>query len=593
MRRYRALVAWSLLPGLLSTGALTWSSARSPRLGRADLVEARLTSDRAPCWFAREYRNGALRLTDRLAVASLEEFFGGVSGAFVRDGRLPAPLAERLTKKRGWWWPGRFGRAPPAGAGERRLEVAIGFGWPRAALWRRGIVDVSEVLEPGAPDEPGASPWPHVGSAYDMVHSVHPPYGPTLGVSWSRPRVLLFGALADVAVWSLIWAAAGATLVLLVRGAGRLIGRCGLEPRPTPRWLAALAVLGVISTVAVAFACALWVDVSRSDDARATSTAGWSVQDERRPGARRVTSVWGASGWSGGATSRNPDALVPSWAGDLRPGDEARDLAHVRFADARGWPWPALWSWYGTGGQASAHGLRAEAVRHGVRLSDRPGPRNLEGSHVRCLPLRVLAGGFALDSAVYVAVWTLVLLSVSSLWWVAARLTPPFRVATPLLVVVLGAVTTVALSWSLAAWGPRPQRGQAQEVVLVSTGPYLGATERRAFVSSGWPRRALEGRIEIDHTGSLRFDHALELEQAPLGGPDQARCLPLKPVWGGLVLDTAFYGAAWLLVLGLAASPWSLRRLLRRRSGACEECAYDLRGTSGERCPECGWRSGR
>ena len=61
--------------------------------------------------------------------------------------------------------------------------------------------------------------------------------------------------------------------------------------------------------------------------------------------------------------------------------------------------------------------------------------------------------------------------------------------------------------------------------------------------------------------------------------------IPLLPIWPGFVINTIFYAAIlWLLTLG----PFTARRMIRRKRGHCIKCGYDLRGTSGAVCPECG-----
>jgi hypothetical protein len=61
--------------------------------------------------------------------------------------------------------------------------------------------------------------------------------------------------------------------------------------------------------------------------------------------------------------------------------------------------------------------------------------------------------------------------------------------------------------------------------------------------------------------------------------------LPLQPLWPGYAINTIFYGAMlWILF----ATPRSVRRRLRRRRGLCPACAYDLRGSASQSCPECG-----
>jgi len=62
--------------------------------------------------------------------------------------------------------------------------------------------------------------------------------------------------------------------------------------------------------------------------------------------------------------------------------------------------------------------------------------------------------------------------------------------------------------------------------------------------------------------------------------------LPIRPIWPGFLINTLFYTIVlWLLIPG----PFALRRLIRIKRGRCRKCGYDLRGTPGSGCPECGW----
>lgn len=67
-------------------------------------------------------------------------------------------------------------------------------------------------------------------------------------------------------------------------------------------------------------------------------------------------------------------------------------------------------------------------------------------------------------------------------------------------------------------------------------------------------------------------------------GMTDVRHIPLRPVWPGLLANTAIYAAMWWLLI---AVPLIVRRELRRRHGRCEHCGYDLQDTKGP-CPECG-----
>ncbi len=63
------------------------------------------------------------------------------------------------------------------------------------------------------------------------------------------------------------------------------------------------------------------------------------------------------------------------------------------------------------------------------------------------------------------------------------------------------------------------------------------------------------------------------------------RYLPWHPIWPGFIANTLLYAAVlWLMICGLTA----VRRIVRRQSGLCPACAYDLRHADHEACPECG-----
>ena len=76
--------------------------------------------------------------------------------------------------------------------------------------------------------------------------------------------------------------------------------------------------------------------------------------------------------------------------------------------------------------------------------------------------------------------------------------------------------------------------------------------------------------------------------------PEDRNTLLLQPMWPGFAINTFFYAA---IVWVLWSSPFTARRMVRRKRGRCINCGYDLRGTSGVNsggggvCSECGAQS--
>lgn len=122
--------------------------------------------------------------------------------------------------------------------------------------------------------------------------------------------------------------------------------------------------------------------------------------------------------------------------------------------------------------------------------------------------------------------------------------------------------------------------------------------DERVMIGSGWPARTLYCDyvcIGRGYAQYLRSGIPLPGSRFPtysLGSA--ASALPLHPIWSGFILNTILYAAILWVPFALFALRRGLRRVLRRRRGACLICGYDLRGTSGGGggggCPECGWR---
>lgn len=75
----------------------------------------------------------------------------------------------------------------------------------------------------------------------------------------------------------------------------------------------------------------------------------------------------------------------------------------------------------------------------------------------------------------------------------------------------------------------------------------------------------------------------LELYSFPDGSVDAESSVDV--FWLALVAGIALHSFAWLTLI---RAPGAIRWVRRRRRGQCPVCTYDLRGTPGETCSECG-----
>ena len=136
-------------------------------------------------------------------------------------------------------------------------------------------------------------------------------------------------------------------------------------------------------------------------------------------------------------------------------------------------------------------------------------------------------------------------------------------------------------------WSTEPVRGSG----LSSTGVEIynvqfGTPEDGVFIArieAGWPVVSARTWVARTPLKTGDWNGGWQLGE-PILGLARNSVLPWAPRWTGLLVNTLLYGAMLWLVF---CAPFELRRRLRRRSGSCPVCGYDLRG-SREACPECG-----
>ena len=104
----------------------------------------------------------------------------------------------------------------------------------------------------------------------------------------------------------------------------------------------------------------------------------------------------------------------------------------------------------------------------------------------------------------------------------------------------------------------------------------------------GWPRPAMWFGGGLSGRGQF-LAGGIELpagwSRASAGGNLMlAKALPVRPIWGGLAINTAVYA----VLFAVPVFGWPMVRTRKRlERGLCPRCGYDLAGTTG--CSECGW----
>ena len=115
--------------------------------------------------------------------------------------------------------------------------------------------------------------------------------------------------------------------------------------------------------------------------------------------------------------------------------------------------------------------------------------------------------------------------------------------------------------------------------------------------SRGWPMAAASslalGVLNPQAAAPYRFEYGVLFGEDNTRGARNSladlQMVPWRPIWPGLLVDIAFYGAVWWCLLLI---PTSIAARRRRRKGACPACGYDLTGLEAGVCPECGVHAG-
>lgn len=145
--------------------------------------------------------------------------------------------------------------------------------------------------------------------------------------------------------------------------------------------------------------------------------------------------------------------------------------------------------------------------------------------------------------------------------------------------------------WGALTYGENPALSET-ELPRYTRGSGLGVVQQE--FAAGWPRLALWSQRRLvgpmgNRTETFEGEWLFGRAAGRNGSSTFSTWLPLLPIWRGLLIDTAFWGGVWFVLLwptGLVAG--KIKRVRRRKRGRCAWCRYDLRGIEGAFCPECG-----
>ncbi len=182
--------------------------------------------------------------------------------------------------------------------------------------------------------------------------------------------------------------------------------------------IAICLLLGAVVNVAVAWGCAVWLEVFRGQFERVrdrnTDLGVFRAAKFSRPGAMYFETVrWKGRVQQSVSPTDDPNELLPGWTGLTAPTqayESGKYQIEYRAVDLRGWPMRSLWLEYTGHSSSGVLDVQGGLVTSALRMSPRSGrPLTRSGqSFPVALPLRPLWPGFALNTLFYaVILWLL------------------------------------------------------------------------------------------------------------------------------------------------------------------------------------------
>jgi len=421
MRRRLIQLAVFLLLGAILNVAIAWACLHYVSLSTITSLQERILTGGNTPQFVISISTPGRAMLESFPIKEPTEFFEGMPNWLEADHIMPALLLSFDRWPTGWPASVRHTGDRLAAHEELRMELC---GWPFPALMRSESVSFAEDL---AHIDQGSYSGDHVSNMMLLIEhhkwalAEHDRSMKNGDVSTSTLRPVWPGfaintivfAAALLVVWLLFW--------LLFGGIRHL------------RWRARMALLGVtlvvglISTIAIAWASAIW-------DPRAPESMGdpgvlWGGKlaewDTNNPGyvdwniAREdgLASVHCRAEWNdgdrplgaffGGVPSFPAEPLVPYWGSMLRPKPGTGGHPHEVVVHAHGWPMCALWWGHLDERNAGKSGDRSIGTIQGISLDPtyHSSPWGVRTRLDRALPLQPIWLGLVVDNVVCSTTW--------------------------------------------------------------------------------------------------------------------------------------------------------------------------------------------
>lgn len=371
-----------------------------------------VTRDHAPLFEISPYQATATRLTLAFPIHDLSQ---SLSSRFIHQDTQTINFTgwPELERPLPWTWPAAVPQVAPAPFIPDELSpghviVTLSHGWPLPVLAHTAEYAGTECWRqaPGMPHSPN--------------HRLMRAWNETLPASLKQElgwptRIHWIGLAINTAIYAPLLALIWSFLQWL---------RATLRTRQWKRLallLIALPLLGSVTTVLVAWACAAWIVPRAPFDSMDIGTNATIYTPEGSPApysmlsSHRIASAAGVQfsvQWSDpGVAPRLQNAsdypvehLVPAWCSWLYPPEiSCPGLYHFRLIVLCGWPLPAMYHRTQRAVEPTTNTIRHSQLEWGLQLP--PLIRAAGGPLPRALPLAVRPGAFAINAAFYALLW--------------------------------------------------------------------------------------------------------------------------------------------------------------------------------------------